>query len=142
MNWFSSRTTVVPVDFSEASLRAVDVARDLVDDASQLHIVHVLPSITAAEPGLLWNVLDEATARDQAYAELEKRFSDARFAGANLVVAFGSASDEIVELARAKKAELIVMPSHGRTGLARLMIGSVAELVTRSAPCPVLILRN
>jgi nucleotide-binding universal stress UspA family protein len=142
MTWFSSRTTVVPVDFSEASLRAVDVARDLVDDARQLQIVHVLPSITAAEPGLLWNVLDEATARDQAYAELEKRFTDARFAGANLVVAFGSAADEIVELARAAKAELIVMPSHGRTGLARLMIGSVAELVTRSAPCPVLILRD
>ncbi|MEQ8788160.1 MAG: universal stress protein [Pirellulaceae bacterium] len=132
----------MPFDFSDASMRAAEVARELVADGSQLQIVHVLPSLTAAEPGLLWNVLDEAAARDQAYAEMEKRFTGQRFAGANLVVAFGSAADEIVELARSAKAELIVMPSHGRTGLSRLMIGSVAELVTRHAPCPVLILRE
>lgn len=142
MSWFSARTTVAPVDFSDASIHAAGVARDLVADAGQLHIVHVLPSLSAAEPGLLWNVLDEATARDQAYAELEKRFTGERFAGANLVVAFGSAADEIVELARSIQAGLIVMPSHGRTGLSRMMIGSVAELVMRHAPCPVLILRE
>jgi nucleotide-binding universal stress UspA family protein len=142
MTWFAGKSIVVPVDFSAASLRAVDVALELAGDAARISVIHVLPSITVGEPGLLWNVLDEATARDEARAALEKHFPAEQYAGLNLVVAFGNPADEIVELADSGGAGLIVMPSHGRTGLARLMVGSVAERVTRHARCPVLILRE
>ncbi len=57
-------------------------------------------------------------------------------------VRFGTAAVEIINAATHKKAELIVLTSHGRTGLPHLLIGSVAERVTRIAHCPVLILRT
>jgi nucleotide-binding universal stress UspA family protein len=142
MSWFSGKKIVVPVDFSKVSLQAVDVALDLVQDASLISVIHVLPSLTAGEPGLLWNVLDEANARQQAQAALERHLDGQRYSGVNLVVAFGNPADEIVELADSSGAELIVMPSHGRTGLSHLVLGSVAERVTRHAHCPVLILRD
>jgi nucleotide-binding universal stress UspA family protein len=59
-----------------------------------------------------------------------------------LEVVFGAPAEEIAQFAQRDQSELIVLPSHGRTGLARLMIGSVAERVVRLAHCPVLVLRN
>jgi nucleotide-binding universal stress UspA family protein len=50
----------------------------------------------------------------------------------------GPPAEEILRLAREEKCDLIVMPTHGRTGLARLLMGSIAEQVVRQAPCPVL----
>jgi universal stress protein A len=54
----------------------------------------------------------------------------------------GQSAEEIVRLATERKADLIVMGTHGRTGLARLLAGSVAESVLRTAPCPVLAVRT
>jgi nucleotide-binding universal stress UspA family protein len=54
----------------------------------------------------------------------------------------GTPADAIVSLAKEVGAELIVMSSHGRTGLSRVVLGSVAEVVVRKAPCPVLILKR
>jgi nucleotide-binding universal stress UspA family protein len=50
--------------------------------------------------------------------------------------------EEIIRLARARKADLVVMGTHGRSGLARFVLGSVAERVVASAPCPVLTVRS
>lgn len=58
------------------------------------------------------------------------------------VVRHGKASVEIIEMAREMKADLIVMGSHGRTGLSHVVIGSVAEAVVRHASCPVLVTRD
>jgi len=57
-------------------------------------------------------------------------------------ILFGDAGHEIAKLAERQGAELIVLPSHGRTGIKRLLIGSVAERVVRLAHCPVLILSS
>jgi nucleotide-binding universal stress UspA family protein len=54
----------------------------------------------------------------------------------------GSAAPAVVREAEASGAELVVVASHGRTGLKRLLLGSVAEKVTRSAPCSVLVVRS
>jgi nucleotide-binding universal stress UspA family protein len=54
----------------------------------------------------------------------------------------GTPANEIARLAQQEQAELIVMGSHGRGGLARLLVGSVAEIVMRKAPCPVLIVKH
>lgn len=58
------------------------------------------------------------------------------------IVAAGSPADEIVKAAREWPADLIVIGSHGRSGLQRALLGSVAEAVTRHAPCPVLVVRE
>jgi nucleotide-binding universal stress UspA family protein len=57
------------------------------------------------------------------------------------LVAHGAAAPEILRIAAEKAASLIVIATHGRTGLLRLALGSVAERVVREAPCPVLVIR-
>jgi len=57
-------------------------------------------------------------------------------------MAFGDPATEILRVAKANHAEMIVMSSHGRTGLERILMGSVAEKVVRRAPCPVLIFKQ
>ena len=76
--------------------------------------------------------------------ELEKWASPARAEGTTVrtVVRTGSANEEIVNLATAERAELIIMGTHGRTGLNRLLLGSVADRVIRFSPCPVLTVRQ
>ena len=69
------------------------------------------------------------------------RFAQTPFEKVDFQVRFGDPGREIAALAEELHAELNVMPSHGRTGLSRLFIGSVAERVVRLAHCPVLILK-
>ena len=57
------------------------------------------------------------------------------------VVAHGDAASEIVRVARERNVDLIVISSHGRTGLGRILFGSTAESVVRHAPCPVLVVK-
>jgi nucleotide-binding universal stress UspA family protein len=68
--------------------------------------------------------------------------ADPRYEGVNIRIDFGDPGQQIAAFARDIHADLIVLPSHGRTGLARLMIGSVAERVVRLSHCPVLVLRQ
>jgi len=73
---------------------------------------------------------------------LRDRFGDDRYRGAHIVVIFGDAGQEITDYALTHRAEMIVLPSHGRTGMKRWLLGSVAERVCRYAHCPVLVLRS
>jgi nucleotide-binding universal stress UspA family protein len=134
-----------PVDFSDTSRHALQVAADLARrlrvELTVLH-VHPLPVETGPEGGLVVGPLMNE-ARYAAEQELEAwRREAAVLAGKEVTVkgqcALGSAADDIVRIARAKGAGAIVMGTHGRTGLARALMGSVAERVVRTAPCPVL----
>jgi nucleotide-binding universal stress UspA family protein len=82
--------------------------------------------------------------RKWAEASLEARASDLRQRGvkASWRATTGVPSEEIVEIARQEHAEMIVMGTHGRSGLDRILLGSVAERVIRLAPCPVLTVRQ
>ena len=77
-------------------------------------------------------------------AQLDKLVAKAKAAGARAqgLLLEGTAADAIVRTARSKRADLIVMGTHGRSGLARLFMGSVAERVIGTAPCPVLTVRG
>lgn len=141
MNWLPRKQIVVPIDFSDSSLEAVEVALSLAESPADVRVLYVLPNHMASEPGLVWNILDEATQREKSMSALRERLSDAKYHGVKLAVAFGDPGSEIVELADQVSADLIVISSHGRTGIPRLLIGSVAERVTRHASCPVLVLR-
>ncbi len=142
MSWLPKQKIVVPVDFSEDSFNAIDTALELVAGPGSLHIVYVLPVFDPAEPDVVWSTVNDETRRRHGEQALRERLSDAKYKGVNLHVLFGEPGHRITELAGSEGAELIVLSSHGRTGISRLLIGSVAEKVVRLAHCPVLVLRK
>ena len=143
------RRILHPTDFSSASTaafkRAVTMAKK---DHSELVLVHVLapPMPLAGEGYIPPNVYEDLEASAQRYAEkrLATLKDKAKTAGvrASTVIREGVADEQIVRAARAKKADVIVLGTHGRTGLAKLFLGSVASRVVTAAPCPVLTVRG
>jgi nucleotide-binding universal stress UspA family protein len=131
---------VVPYDFSEESLAAVGLGREMVAEPSSLYVIHVLPELTATEPGVIWSTVDDASRMEHALKAMEQRIT--RVPGVQLKVGFGDPGHVITDVASDVGADLIVIPSHGRTGVKRLLLGSVAERVVRMAHCPVLVLRS
>jgi nucleotide-binding universal stress UspA family protein len=138
---------LVPTDFSDASSHAVSYAAALASSLhARVHLVHVLeePLLT---PGPYEYPLPDMPARrerlyQQALADLSEVAST--FGGDVVVtseVRGGAATDAILNAAVDYGADLIVMGTHGRTGLLHLLAGSVAERVTRLARCPVLAVR-
>jgi len=142
MTYFPKQCVVVPVDFSPESLAAVEVGRKLVDSPQHLHVVHVLIDITPLEAGEVWGVIDPQARVEQVEKILREKLAGPQYQGIHLAVLLGEPAHGIANYAQEKHAELIVIPSHGRTGITRLLIGSVAERVVRLAHCPVLVLRK
>lgn len=137
---------LVPTDFSPDAERALEYAMAL---ASALHVrvtlLHVISAVywaTGEVPGALSAiVLEELEAAAQQ--GLEQALQRVRNAGLDgeAIVVHGSPFECIVATARDQGVDLIVMGSHGRTGLQHILLGSVAERVVRLAPCPVLVTR-
>jgi nucleotide-binding universal stress UspA family protein len=130
---------LVPHDLTAFSDRALEATQRLVT-APQLHLVHVLPRVDLATPNVVWSRDEDERRREHALSSLQQRVLGTESAGATLHVRIGEPATRIVELARELTASLIAMPSHGRSGVQRLLLGSVAEHVVRFAPCPVLVL--
>ncbi len=137
---FPGGKIIVPIDFSDESFAAVDVAIDIAGDSSNVAAVHVLAD--HHEHDLLADAVDHAKRRNVAEQTVRQRFDDPQHRQIGVDVEFGDPGHRIAEFAQLKHAKLIVMPSHGRTGLKRLFLGSVAERVVRLAHCPVLVLRS
>ena len=142
MSWFPKKKIVVPIDFSNESRDAVETALSLAESPAGVHVVHVLQKLSATEPAATWGELDDETRRRHATKAVRELFSEARHDGMKVDIAFGDPGHEIAKHAEALGAELIVIPSHGLSGIKRLLIGSVAERVVRLAHCPVLVLRK
>jgi universal stress protein A len=139
------RTILVPVDFSERSRAALNYAITLARDfAGSLVVLHVVDPLLAAgrldSPRLRQL---KTSSRGEAAKQLRALSCELVQSGVRteLFLRNGPATDIIVAFAVAKKADLIIMGSQGRTGLSRLLIGSVAERVVRHALCPVLVVR-
>lgn len=142
MSWLRKNRVLVPIDFSEESFAALIPAREFVEDATHLYVLHVLSHLHPAPPGVMWNTLDDQTRKQYVKETLYKRFQGSEYEGAHIDVAVGDPSLEIIDYAKAIDADLIAIPSHGRTGLNRFFLGSVAERVIRFAHCPVLVLKK
>lgn len=142
MAYFPKRNVLVPVDFSADSLAAVEVALQLVDAPAHLHVVHVVIDLAPLEAGEVWGVADPQSRIEQVEKLLKQKLGAAKYQGVQLAVLLGEPAHSIADYAQEKGIELIVIPSHGRTGITRLLIGSVAERVVRLAHCPVLVLRK
>jgi nucleotide-binding universal stress UspA family protein len=139
---------LVPVDFSAPSLRALDYAvRFAKPIRAELTLCFVveplvfpLPEYGATTTAVVqMSEMVRRGGRSQL-ARLERRY---RGRGLRLRTELltGAASQAIVSLAARRKSDVIIMATHGRTGLSHLFLGSVAERVVRTAPCPVLTLR-
>jgi nucleotide-binding universal stress UspA family protein len=132
-----------PVDFSKHNRAALDFAASLARDAgARLVLVHVkeTPVEVSAGGGLAVAELgpDLATVK----AELNDIAPSDPAVPCERHVLIGSPAAEIVRFAKQDKCDLIVMSTHGRTGLLHLLMGSVAERVVRRAPCPVMTIRT
>jgi nucleotide-binding universal stress UspA family protein len=143
------RRVLAPTDFSAHSERAVHHACSLAERlGAELHLIHVLSEIIPAGPDpLLMPVMPP-----QFYQENEQRagetlcgFLKPEWGTPQTVVTavrWGAPVEAIVEYAAEKKVDLIVIATHGRTGLSHVLLGSVAERIVREAPCPVLTIRD
>lgn len=135
------KQVLVAVDFDEMSNVALNYARSLARTfGARLHVLHVMENPFmrpmandphAIEAGITRRLLDTLTDEDRTvlHAVPVLRTSDAP-------------AEEIVKYAQAEQIDLIVLGTHGRPGVAHFLMGSVAEKVVRTAPCPVLTLRH
>lgn len=142
MALFTSENVLVPFDFSEASQKALTETLTFVGDPSKLHVLHVIPPLEATEPSVVWETLDTQTRKDNVQKVFSEKFGDEVFQQVHFTVAVGNPSSEIIDYAEQNGIDLIVIPSHGRSGISRFLLGSVAERVIRFAPCPVLVVRR
>ncbi len=144
MPWLARQTVVVPIDFSGDALKAARVARSLVPSPQHLHIVHVIHRFdeSGGPPCAQGAPTRDDVRMKRSLEILRSHLPGFEFEDAHMHIAIGDPGDEILHLAETVEAGLIVISSHGRTGLSRLVIGSVAERVVRYAPCPVLVLRG
>ncbi len=143
------RRILHPTDFSRASgaafLKAVALAKE---GRAELLLVHVLlpPTPFIGDGYISPKTYEEleASARRGAQRELAKVVARAQKAKARVkaVLLEGVPYDKIARVARSKRADLIVMGTHGRSGLSKFFLGSVAERVIALAPCPVLTVRG
>ncbi len=142
MSWLPKNSVVLPIDFSEESFAALEIALGFVEDASHLHVVHVLPDLQAGEPGVIWEVMSRENRAKHVEEALHEELTDPKYEGLDVRVEFGSPARHIVDVAAEVKADMIVISSHGRTGWRHLLLGSVTEAVVRHAHCPVLVIRK
>ena len=114
----------------------------ITDQASQIYLVHVLTDPSHSVPEVARSILKKEEREERVTQALRERLADAKYSGVQIAVEIGDPGQSIVDFAESVQANLIVTPSHGRTGIKRLLIGSVAERVVRLAHCPVLVLRK
>jgi nucleotide-binding universal stress UspA family protein len=155
---------LVPIDYSENSQRALHWGASLAEKyGGELLLLHVIPKavdevypegggfvspassfseVKTPDPQsfrqpLIIDLVD--TAHTELHDFAEKNQTD--ITAEQAVVAVGRPAEEILRVAREEEIDLIVMGTHGRTGVRHLLLGSVAEAVTRHAPCPVFTVR-
>ena len=142
---------LVPIDFSEPSGAALEYARSVAakfhGTLRLLHVVEdpIMPEALGSVPETF--IGGSFTTRDDLLRQTRERLAllicdrDRATFGATTDAIFGHTERTIVRYATDSGCDLIVMGTHGRTGLAHVLMGSVAEHVVRTAPCPVLTVR-
>jgi nucleotide-binding universal stress UspA family protein len=137
-------------DYSKASARALAEAVALAkQNRAELLVLHVIDSVTPYVAGEdigsadLYMKLEETT-KQEAETSMKKLMEKLRKLRVNAksLLLHGTAPEQIVRTARGRRANLIVIGTHGRTGLSKLLMGSVANKVVSTAHCPVLTVRG
>ena len=138
----NAKKILFPTDFSSTEHAALELATSLArDTGATLLIVHVEePAATYGGGGMYYGPIEPST--DQLRKMLEDVTPTDSSVSCVRKLILGPPADAIVELAEEEDVDFIVMGTHGRTGVTRLLMGSVAEAVVRRASCPVLTFRQ
>ena len=137
---FKLKTILVPMDFSDCARKALQYAVPFARQfGAELKLLHVVEPYAAMSEMGLWEV--ETIERNQKELETLRKTIDSTVPS-TATVQQGMASSEIAQAARDWHADLIIISTHGRKGLTRMLLGSTTEKVVRHAPCPVLVVRE
>ena len=141
------KTILFPTDFSQGARAAMDYAVSLAQDyKAKLILLYVIQDISIAE----WYIPSSISAADlvadmqkSASQEMEKWAAEVggKVAGLETLIERGVPFVEIIRTAKERNADLLVIGTHGRTGIDHMLFGSTAEKVVRKSPCPVLTVR-
>jgi universal stress protein A len=130
------KTILHPADFSERSDQAFRLACSLArDHGARVILLHVAAPPATAIGGVM---TPEPGGHEDCWEQLRRRQPDDPHVPVERLLAVGSPGEAILRAVRETHCDLVVMGTHGRTGMGRLLMGSVAEEVVRKAPCPVL----
>ena len=141
------RRILAPTDFSELSKQGLQSALELADAfGAKLLLLYVVEPPPYPVEGIVPSHLGATMLDDlerQATNDLAQMLSETQASNMDVArrVVVGIPYRKIVDVAEEEKIDLIVMTTHGRTGLSHLVMGSVAEKIVRTAPCPVLTIR-
>ncbi len=147
----SLKKILVPTDFSELSKRAVDYALSLVQQYGAEMTLLTVVDDRVFQDGLVDVAYLEQQVMEARNESFSKRLEALRAETANSAPAkakitsemiFGVAFSEIVQYAKDNQTDLIVMGTHGTSGITHMLLGSTTEKVVRKAPCPVMIVRD
>ncbi len=137
------KTVLCPTDFSDASFHAIEYGLRFARDASGTlivgHVIHVPSGDLYGDTRVLHY--------EEAKQRVEKRMAEVvatRLQGypkSQTRIDVGDPAERIIKMAKECRVDLIISATHGRSGLAHLVMGSVAEKIIRHAPCPVLVVR-
>lgn len=139
------KTILCPIDFSGASYHALEYAvRFATASGAKLIVPHILHDTMSPEfrPG--GHAIPFTDVKRAAAAKLNEVWTEkmGSYANTSLIVEVGDPFSEILAIAEAHGADLLITATHGRTGLKHLLIGSVAEKLVRHAACPVFVVRE
>ncbi|MDB6067980.1 MAG: putative universal stress protein [Pedosphaera sp.] len=144
---FKLKEILVPIDFSEPSLKALRYALPMAEKyGARITLIHVIePAFNSAEMMEPSEMIDMKSAQVKAgWQKLQALCDQVDAASVTMgsAVEVGKPFEAIVAAAKTRKADLIIIATHGYTGLKHFFIGSTAERVVRHAPCPVLTVRE
>lgn len=135
------KKVLVPIDFTEFSAHTISYALSLFPKET-LRLMHVSQRPTVTSPGMIWDTITDDTIIKGSMTAFEEFCDKHGFSkDMNFSVEIGDPAEEISLEAKHNPASLIIVGSHGRRGLSRFFLGSVAERVVRHAPCPVLVFK-
>jgi universal stress protein A len=138
---FHPRLILHPTDYSESSTYAFKIAADLArQHQARILILHVAETLGPENVtfGEATSQLEPTTYRRRLEEDLRQREPAPPGVSVEYLLAEGDTAQEIQRVAQERGCDLIVMGTHGRTGLSHLVMGSIAEKLIRLAPCPVL----
>jgi nucleotide-binding universal stress UspA family protein len=145
-------TLLFATDFSEGAEKAVEHARTLATlTGARLHLLHVITELSDQRrkripADVIDTFIHEVTevANTDMEAFCQRHFADAESQGIQLThaVMFGSGYTDIIEASKQLGADMIILGTHGKTGIEKILVGSTAERVVRHSPIPVLTVRS
>ena len=143
MSHFHRKPILVPVDFSTASLQAARVAVSVAEDIEDVTLVHVAHDYELVASPYGWSLdCGRENYWDSAVERLNNWIAENGLTGVESQVVAGDPGTRICDVASQTETRLIVLSSHGRSGIERVLLGSVAERVIRHCECDVLVLRR